>query len=594
MSITSRYLKSSDYHFDAQRRVFIHQSMRDIPYSDGAEIEARLSQILSDDRYFDDPNFCYRHIRDWPTCYHLSPLRPNAIRHLCIDPNAEILELGAGTGAITHYLGSVARNVVAVEGTLRRASIAASRCRRQPNVEIACANIDQISLEHKFDFVFMVGVLEYAAVFSNDANPFDQYLRIARQHLGDGGHLVLAIENQLGLKYLAGAPEDHLNRVGVGVEGLYGAKTAATFGRSQLSEMLTRCGFASVYFQYAFPDYKHTMILITDDGVRDEKFQVGEILSSHLRRVPKQFGSLARTQSFDESLAWRAVARNGLVSDLANSFVIVASPAHAARSIVTPGLLAATYNQPRRMEFACVNEFRRVADDIVVGKRALHGAGGRTADIVQKLGEARYIAGQVLETMMVVAARQNDFEGFVRCVCMWIVYLRERAGGLGFGDSVDSGLVDCNPRNLIVADGGIAAIDQEWCTAEMYTMRAIVMHYFAISRRLFAEVVHRNMSGRGSSVEKMVSYLGMCIDDGAWSELRRLQKAMGEISPECRMSSSVRKFRRSMNDQRYAHVLYRCVRMISRSIGPERIAKAIEWRQRAWSRLRAVVAVVRS
>ena len=50
-------------------------------------------------------------------------------------------------------------------------------------------------------------------------DPFVDYLKRIRTHLAPGGRLVIAIENRIGLKYWAGATEDH---TGIYFEGAGG------------------------------------------------------------------------------------------------------------------------------------------------------------------------------------------------------------------------------------------------------------------------------------------------------------------------------------------------------------------------------------
>ncbi len=57
-----------------------------------------------------------------------------------------------------------------------------------------------------FDVVTLIGVLEYARVYGGPGGEV-KLLQQARSYLKPDGLLVLAMENQLGLKYFAGIPE---------------------------------------------------------------------------------------------------------------------------------------------------------------------------------------------------------------------------------------------------------------------------------------------------------------------------------------------------------------------------------------------------
>ena len=58
------------------------------------------------------------------------------MRPLELHSGDKVLELGCGCGAITRFLGEIGANVVAVEGSLARARVAAERCRELTNVRV--------------------------------------------------------------------------------------------------------------------------------------------------------------------------------------------------------------------------------------------------------------------------------------------------------------------------------------------------------------------------------------------------------------------------------------------------------------------------
>ena len=88
-------------------------------------------------------------------------------------------------------------------------------------------------------------------------------LRLCNQLLNPGGSLLLAIENKLGLKYFAGAPEDHIGITMYGIEDHYSRNSVRTFGKLELSDLLAEAGFESSNFAAPLPDYKLTTRIIT-------------------------------------------------------------------------------------------------------------------------------------------------------------------------------------------------------------------------------------------------------------------------------------------------------------------------------------------
>src|SRR5690606_30325867 len=195
-----------------------------------------------------------QHCTDWPTIYHLSSNRANLLRPFEESLRTDILEIGAGCGAITRFLGECGANVLALEGAQKRAAIARSRTRDLANVTVICEDFSQFSCDKQFDVVTLIGVLEYASVFVSGNDPAAELLKRARSFLKPGGRLIIAIENQLGLKYFAGAPEDHVSRPMYGLEGRYQQFEPRTYGRTVLEDLISKSGFVASEVYAPFPD----------------------------------------------------------------------------------------------------------------------------------------------------------------------------------------------------------------------------------------------------------------------------------------------------------------------------------------------------
>jgi SAM-dependent methyltransferase len=202
-------------------------------YSDGDTVEDYLLQQIRDaaDVSVGSADLAAA-IRDWPSMYHLSPARSHLLRPLSALLNKKnILEIGCGCGALTRFLGELGCTVTALEGSERRARITRERCRDLDNVRVVCDNFDDFRCEDKFDIVLLIGVLEYSHLFIKGPYPPLDMLRRTRSYLRPEGQLIVAIENKLGLKYWAGAPEDHTGRPYDGIEDRYTTDTAVTCGR---------------------------------------------------------------------------------------------------------------------------------------------------------------------------------------------------------------------------------------------------------------------------------------------------------------------------------------------------------------------------
>lgn len=357
--------------YDARGNLWMQKGdAQEFAYSDGDETENRMHAIVS---RAGDVSLFSRELKaaqtDWATRYHLSATRANLLRPLASILSGSVLEIGSGCGAISRFLGELGGDVLGVEGSPRRAAIAASRCRDLPNVNIVNEVFDDFPVEAKFDAVTLIGVLEYSSIFGKTEHAALTWLRKAYEALEDGGHLVIAIENQLGLKYFAGMPEDHLARAMFGINDLYGKGTATTYGRVELSNMLREAGFGSVEVALPFPDYKlPTSVLMprSYDGSFPD-FNA----STFARQSVNADAQLIHAPLFSLGQAWGVVGRNELLGDLANSFLIVARKAPGAAAWATSGPVAHHFATERLAPYCKQVSFVPDAGGITVEKTLL-------------------------------------------------------------------------------------------------------------------------------------------------------------------------------------------------------------------------------
>ncbi len=465
------------YTWDERDHLFRRKDVVSIGYSDGFEVENRLYQIVASaaDRSVLSSELV-QHIKDWPTEYHLSRSRHCLLRPLNIKPGDLVLELGCGCGALTRYLGEVGANVVAVEGSLMRARIAAKRCEGLANVAIYADDLVHFDLGETFDWVLLIGVLEYAPVYAKSESPVSDYLARATRYLKPGGKLVVAIENKLGLKYFNGCSEDHLGRRYVGIEGLYQPEQPVTFGRRELIGILQGAGLANVEVLYPFPDYKLPSVVLRDAALAHAGFDAGDLLArSHARDY---LGWNLR--NFDDALVNDQLVRNGVLADFSNSFLAVATQ-HSLATAVTSSL-AMAFSPNRVAEFATLTRFESDGDGIFVVKEAMAATGKRTRrleagfDLTNLVGENAYLPGRQL-TWEILAARAGRIASVADVLMPWFRYLMDSsvttANGItpaGVKPSlsafqVDGSYLDCVPANLIRSGDKLQLIDCEWQTS---------------------------------------------------------------------------------------------------------------------------------
>lgn len=278
-------------------------------YSDG-EIEDRLLEIARSGK---NPEEQLTEERDWALLYHLSPMRENLLEWYDFGEGKSLLEIGAGCGALTGLFCRKLERVVAVDLSKKRSLINAERNRQRENLEIIVGNFEDIRTEEKFDYVTLIGVLEYSIYYISSPDPFRDMLKKAKSYLKPGGKLIVAIENKYGIKYWAGATEDHTGKPFDGITGYAGVDRVRTFSRKGLEELLKGAGFSDLRFYYPLPDYK----LPT------------EICSE--KRLPKRYPVSGNAPNYDrdrldlfsEEKAMNELIRDGMFEQYANSFLVI-------------------------------------------------------------------------------------------------------------------------------------------------------------------------------------------------------------------------------------------------------------------------------
>ena len=166
-------------------------------YSDG-DIENEVIKIIAANPTTDYEEAISRNY-SWPVFYHLTRIRQNLLNWYPFKEQSDVLEIGCGMGAITELLCKKCNSVTAVELSKRRATATYLRCREYDNLEIIVGNLNDIEFEKKYDYITLIGVLEYQNNFTSSSNPFKDFLAKIKQLLKPEGKLIIAIENKYGL-----------------------------------------------------------------------------------------------------------------------------------------------------------------------------------------------------------------------------------------------------------------------------------------------------------------------------------------------------------------------------------------------------------
>lgn len=463
------------YKLDLVDNIWINPNYKGIAYSDGDEVEKRIASIIKQAL---DVSVLSTELRqyctDWPSLYHLSSTRANIMRPFKhILNTSDVLEIGAGCGAITRYIGECGANVLAIEGSPRRAAIARSRTRDLENVAVLTEKFDQFQCDHQFDVITLIGVLEYANLFTSGENPPLEMLKRVRSLLKPEGKLIIAIENQLGLKYFAGAPEDHLGQPMVGIEGRYRKDQPQTFGRKVLTGMLEQAGFGTSEFLAPFPDYKLPISILTEEGFSNKNFDAAAFAWQSARHDPQ----LPAYCNFSLELAWPEVFKNDLGLEIANSFLMIATP--NVNRIIDTGVLAYHFSTDRIPAYCKETVFiSSDVKDIRVEYRSLdtphENADKENNSLIKFIcpNSDDYALGRLLslEFINIVTRDGWSFEQVAQFIRRYFLIIEMFAKSVGMQVNMASPYAELSgeffdvvPQNIIIReDGSPSLIDKEW------------------------------------------------------------------------------------------------------------------------------------
>jgi SAM-dependent methyltransferase len=378
-----------------------------------------------------------------------------------------VLEVGAGCGAVTRFLGEVGGDVVAVEGSHRRALIARERTKDLDNVVIVADRINDFGSSQLFDVITVIGVLEYSRIYVKDtSDPEQKLLSHLLRLLKPDGVLMVAIENKLGLKYLAGAHEDHFGIPFAGVNDNYTADSVVTFGELELREHLNAAGFRKQRWYFPCPDYKLPVTILSHRMISEHRELAATLLAQSVVREPQRIDR----PSFSLEQAWSVVGKNGLVDKLANSFLVVAGRSTASlANFDQDGSIAWHYTTDRHPAFNKQTRFVLQESGIMVERSRLQEEPTPAVPLECILENEHLIGGSVwwLKLSSIVNKPNWTVRQIADWARIWIDALLHENELAEFNENtirkrVSGRYLDAIPSNMIYQADGARFIDQEW------------------------------------------------------------------------------------------------------------------------------------
>lgn len=326
-------------------------------YSDGA-VEDHILELVKK-----HPETEYAQViakeQDWAVMYHLAHERENILSWYPFAPDAKVLEVGSGCGAVTGAVAAQAEEVTCIDLSKKRSTVNAVRHQDCGKIKICLGNFQDVEkdLEKDFDYATLIGVFEYGKAYIGSEKPYHDFLTTVMEHVRPGGKLLIAIENKFGLKYWTGCREDHVGTYFEGLEGYPGNGGVRTFTRPGLIQIMEECGYSDYKFYYPYPDYKFPTVIYSDEYLP----RTGE-LNQNICNFDRD-----RLVLMDEGKVYDQMLQDGLFPLYANSFFVeITKP--GVKTEVREQVLYTKYSNGRAPEFSIQTRIVQDAE----GKRSLY------------------------------------------------------------------------------------------------------------------------------------------------------------------------------------------------------------------------------
>ena len=117
--------------------------------------------------------------------------------------DAKVLEIDAECGAVTGCIADKVLQVTSLENNDLQRQINECRNSKKENLRVFTGTYDKMEneLERDYDYIVMVGSFAKAPDYFADEKPYHTFIKSAFNHLKDGGEILIACDNRIGMKY---------------------------------------------------------------------------------------------------------------------------------------------------------------------------------------------------------------------------------------------------------------------------------------------------------------------------------------------------------------------------------------------------------
>lgn len=242
---------------------------------------------------------------------YVSPLRHLLLEWFPFKTDSKILEIGGNVGELTEILCEQGSEVVSIEPNDIKRKIISLRSSGKQNLQVKKISFKDIGELGRFDVIIIHNCFGYLKKYFTSPDTYVDFLSTLYNMLEADGKILIAVNNRIGIKYLAGAVEEHTKKMFAGIKDYDGYNKVRTFTQTELIRIFKRAGIAAYKFYYPFPDYSFPTEIHTSESLR--YFNYGD---------DDFFMDYEMPELFDRKKLARTLRREGSIELFANSFLI--------------------------------------------------------------------------------------------------------------------------------------------------------------------------------------------------------------------------------------------------------------------------------
>lgn len=405
----------------------------------------------------------YTQSYDYPIS--MNSIRKNIVNWYDFKENSKILEIGANFGEITSYLCDIAEKVTTIEFSREKGKKIELNNKDKKNLEVIVGDyLEEIQLKYKYDYIILIGTLEYAdSIMKDKQDPYYKLLEYCKKNLKSNGTILLAVDNRIGVRYLSGAKSYHCEKIYDSVKNIF--SNGRLFNKKELEEILEKIKIKNRRYYYPLPDYKVPNIIMTED------YLLSEIDSKINYNFIYEEGSLVVQ---DEIKLLKQFIENGEFQEYTNSYFV-----ELTNSEINKNIKYVSFNNIRKDEYSLVlkmgdskvekypKEDKSVQHikTIIENTKKLKELGFNVAEEIEsnEYVKSKYINSMPLDQYIIKLLKNNQIQSVYDIIDKWYSFVKEKLNPTNEG-IVEYGFIDLVFENFFYDEQNdeFIVFDQEW------------------------------------------------------------------------------------------------------------------------------------